>query len=101
MRKSKGMSFQFITNKSLPRRTFLRGAGAMLGLPMLGAMMPQCLGFKRPPRPRGASDLYTVPMALLGISRVSTTGHRKAKAQTSNSPLFSLRSPPIAIAWWW
>ncbi|HET9218026.1 MAG TPA: DUF1552 domain-containing protein, partial [Terriglobia bacterium] len=40
MRKSKGMSFHFITNKSLPRRTFLRGAGAMLGLPMLSAMRP-------------------------------------------------------------
>jgi hypothetical protein len=29
-----------VTNKTLPRRTFLRGAGAMLGLPVLGAMMP-------------------------------------------------------------
>ncbi len=30
----------FIEKKSLPRRTFLRGAGAMLGLPLLDAMVP-------------------------------------------------------------
>jgi hypothetical protein len=30
----------FIEKKALPRRTFLRGAGAMLGLPLLDAMVP-------------------------------------------------------------
>jgi hypothetical protein len=30
----------FITKKSLPRRTFLRGAGALLSLPLLDAMIP-------------------------------------------------------------
>ena len=30
----------FITKKALPRRTVLRGIGAMLGLPLLGAMVP-------------------------------------------------------------
>ena len=29
-----------ITRKSIPRRTFLRGAGAALALPMLDAMTP-------------------------------------------------------------
>lgn len=29
-----------VTRKSLPRRSFLRGAGAMLGLPLLDAMIP-------------------------------------------------------------
>src|SRR5438128_2306505 len=29
-----------VTKRSLPRRTFLRGAGAMLGLPLLDAMVP-------------------------------------------------------------
>ena len=28
------------TKKSLPRRTFLRGAGAMIGLPLLDSMVP-------------------------------------------------------------
>ena len=30
----------FITKKHLPRRTFLRGAGMALGLPLLDAMVP-------------------------------------------------------------
>ena len=30
----------FITKKSLPRRTFLRGMGAVVGLPVLEAMVP-------------------------------------------------------------
>src|SRR4051794_32747802 len=30
----------FITKKSLPRRTFLRGIGATLALPLLDAMIP-------------------------------------------------------------
>src|SRR5688572_17722627 len=30
----------FITKKALPRRTFLRGVGATLGLPLLDAMVP-------------------------------------------------------------
>ena len=29
-----------ITNKALPRRTFLRGAGVALALPLLDAMIP-------------------------------------------------------------
>jgi hypothetical protein len=30
----------FITKKHIPRRTFLRGAGVTLGLPLLSAMIP-------------------------------------------------------------
>src|SRR5688572_13858816 len=30
----------FITKKALPRRTFLRGVGASMALPMLDAMLP-------------------------------------------------------------
>jgi hypothetical protein len=30
----------FITKKHLARRTFLRGAGAMIALPLLDAMIP-------------------------------------------------------------
>jgi len=41
----------FITQKSLPRRTFLRGAGAVLALPMLDSMVPALRGAtKAPPR---------------------------------------------------
>jgi hypothetical protein len=36
-----------ITRKSLPRRTFLRGAGATLSLPFLDAMVPALTAFQR------------------------------------------------------
>ena len=39
----------FITQKSLPRRTFLRGAGAALALPMLDSMVPALRAQAAPP----------------------------------------------------
>src|ERR687885_13947 len=46
----------FITKLSLPRRTFLRGMGATLALPLLDAMVPAMAGAAaaRPPRRFGA-----------------------------------------------
>ena len=41
----------FITKKALPRRTFLRGAGATLALPLLDAMIP-ALSAAGKPTPR-------------------------------------------------
>ena len=38
----------FITKKALPRRTFLRGAGATLALPLLDAMMPALTAAGKP-----------------------------------------------------
>ena len=38
MTEKKPSPVHFITRKTLPRRTFLRGAGSMLGLPLLSAM---------------------------------------------------------------
>ena len=35
----------FLTKKHLPRRTFLRGAGMMLGLPLLDSMIPAATAF--------------------------------------------------------
>ena len=34
-----------ITNKALPRRTFLRGVGAAMALPVLDAMVPALAAF--------------------------------------------------------
>ena len=62
----------FITKKSLPRRTFLRGVGATLGLPLLEAMLPAMSPLARaqslsPTRftgifvPHGAAPGYWIP----------------------------------------
>src|ERR1051325_7518358 len=37
--------FMFISKKHLSRRTFLRGAGVAVGLPLLDAMMPAATGW--------------------------------------------------------
>src|SRR6185436_13069024 len=42
----------FITRKSLPRRTFLRGVGATLALPMLDSMAPALSAKSAAPTPR-------------------------------------------------
>jgi Protein of unknown function (DUF1552) len=39
----------FITKKALPRRTFLRGVGATLGLPLLDAMVPSFTAMAQTP----------------------------------------------------
>ena len=63
----------FLTKKHIPRRTFLRGAGMMLGLPLLDSMIPaatalaQTVAGKRPTRfvgiffPHGMAPGYWVP----------------------------------------
>lgn len=40
----------FLTRKSLPRRRFLKGAGAVIGLPMLDAMVPALAQAPAPPK---------------------------------------------------
>ncbi len=37
----------FITKKALPRRAFLRGAGALIGLPLLEAMVPALSAYEK------------------------------------------------------
>jgi hypothetical protein len=43
---------KFVTKKALPRRTFLRGIGATLALPMLDAMVPAFAADRGPKTPR-------------------------------------------------
>jgi len=63
----------FLSKKHMPRRTFLRGAGMVLGLPLLDSMIPAATAFsqteaaKRPQRfvgifyPHGMAPGYWVP----------------------------------------
>ena len=41
-----------VTKKSLPRRTFLRGMGAVMGLPLLDSMLPALSAATRTVIPR-------------------------------------------------
>ena len=48
----------FITKKSLPRRTFLRGSGAILALPLLDSMIP---ALTAAPNPVSRLAFFDVP----------------------------------------
>jgi hypothetical protein len=65
----------FITKKSLPRRTFLRGMGAALALPLLDAMVPAMTARAQAVRPvRRFGAIYT-PHGMLSSHWVpATTG---------------------------
>src|ERR1700678_2593282 len=70
----------FLTKKSLPRRTFLRGMGAAVALPMLDAMTPAAsAAVALPPRlgfiyvPHGADlNSWTPQMSGTGLELSST-----------------------------
>ena len=77
----------FITNKTLARRTFLRGVGATVALPLLESMMPAVGSVAR------AAQLS--PTRFTGISfhtaRRRATGCRAVSA-TSSCRTFTSRS---------
>src|ERR671930_68152 len=58
----------FITKKAIPRRTFLRGAGATLALPLLESMIPAATALAQTPaaanaKPRFVGVFYPHGMA--------------------------------------
>jgi len=53
---------EFITGKHLPRRTFLRGMGATVALPLLDAMVPAGRVWSAAPRADNPTRLVTIEM---------------------------------------
>ena len=71
----------FITKSSLPRRTFLRGMGTMLALPLLDAMVPAASALAQTPRgPCAASGSST---SRWGRTGCSGSPARRGGSQTS------------------
>ena len=77
----------FLTSKSLPRRTVLRGIGATLSLPFLEAMVPVLS------RARAAGKPVNRFLAFRRTERHGDagTGRRKGRAPASSSRRFSSR----------
>ena len=81
-----------ITKKSLPRRTFLRGAGAALSLPLLDAMIPSMTALADTP----ASSLFARIGSAIGSEEAVEDGRStlaKSKPQEvppnqTNGPTF-------------
>ena len=74
----------FITGKQLPRRTFLRGAGATVALPFLDAMVPAGRLLARAPRahPPGLHRGGARPGRLQRLGGVEATSARPATTGT-------------------
>jgi len=90
----------FVTKKSLPRRTFLRGLGASLALPLLDAMLPSMSAVAATPaspeRLRRLGFVY-MPMGC-DISRWTPPGEGLLdKLSPSLQPLSSVKQQVTAI----
>src|SRR5450631_3899404 len=86
-----------ITRKSIPRRAFLRGTGAALALPMLGAMTPAfALEAKRPIR----MSFIEVPNGIMNLNgewTPKTVGGDFELTQTLQ-PLASFRDRMVVLS---
>ena len=81
-----------VTKKALPRRTFLRGTGATLSLPLLDAMVPSLTALSRTPaKPVRRLGFVYVPMGS-DISRWTPPGGDKLEEL---SPSLSSLAPVI------
>jgi hypothetical protein len=67
----------FITGKHLPRRTFLRGAGAAMALPFLDAMVPAGRVWRDPTRQTASTRLVCIEesMGAAGSNRWGDSQH--------------------------
>ena len=64
----------FITKRSLPRRTFLRGVGATLALPLLDSMLPALTAQSRVASPRRLGFVYVPHGVILNQWTPATSG---------------------------
>jgi hypothetical protein len=79
----------YITRKALPRRTFLRGVGATLALPLLDSMIPAATAFaKTPAQPVRRLGFVFMPMGC-DITRWTPQGDKLEQL----SPILSSLAP--------
>ena len=69
-----------VTKRALPRRTFLQGAGAMLGLPLLDAMVPSFTALAQ----SAAAPLTNATAIRMRLSRTNCTGIGLTRAPVSH-----------------
>src|SRR5438093_2581259 len=86
-----------ITKKALPRRTFLRGMGATLALPLLEAMVPAAMALvKTPARPVRRLGFVFMPMGC-DITRWTPPGDKLDQLSPILSSLAPVREYVTAI----
>ncbi len=92
----------FVTKKSLPRRTFLRGAGTALALPLLESMFPAFITKSQ------AADLKPTRFTGVFIPHGAAPGHWEPKSSEKNfefpfiwKPLEHLREQVVLTTGMW
>ena len=82
---------EFITGKHLPRRTFIRGAGAAVALPFLDAMVPAGRPWRDPTRQAAFTRLVCIEesMGAAGSNEWGDTQHLFSPAQVGRGFDFS------------
>jgi hypothetical protein len=89
----------FITKMSLPRRTFLRGVGATLALPLLDAMVPAfSLAAKAAAPPRRLGFIYGSPNGIIQNQFVPTTVGATFELSPILSPLAPVRDQLLVLS---
>ncbi len=87
----------FITKKALPRRTFLRGLGATVALPLLDAMIPASTAWaKTPAKPVRRLGFVFMPMGC-DITRWTPPGDKLDRLSPILSSLAPVRDHVTAI----
>jgi len=89
----------FITKKSLPRRTFLRGMGAAVGLPLLDAMVPAATALAQTAAkaPKRAGFVY-VPNGVILESWVPATAGSGFEFSPTLKPLEPYRNQVTVVS---
>ena len=80
-----------ITKKALPRRTFLKGIGATLSLPLLDAMVPAATALEKTP---AKSNRLVVTTFDKGNHALSGTRWRYIRYKDGNEELYDQKNDP-------
>src|SRR5262245_21437335 len=95
----------FITKRAIPRRTFLRGTGVTLALPLLESMIPAATALAQTPaagssKPRFVGVFYPHGMAP-GYWEPEKEGPLPEKLPFIVEPLEKVKDQTVVITWLW
>jgi hypothetical protein len=89
----------YVTRKSLPRRTFLRGAGAAVALPLLDAMVPAVTALAQTPaRPRTRFGAVFVPNGAIMESWTPAGSESAFELSPALKPLEPFRDSMVVVS---
>lgn len=88
----------FITKMSLPRRTFLRGVGATVALPLLDAMIPAATALAQTPARTARAGFIYIPHGADMASWTPTSAGTNFELSPSLKPLESFKDSMVVIS---